>query len=47
MKKYETPELNVETIETADVIAMTVDESGENVGSWLNGWASGLSKLQG
>ncbi len=43
MKKYETPELNVQKIETNDVIASTFTEGGDNNVDWLNGWASAIN----
>ncbi|MBQ0083847.1 MAG: hypothetical protein KBS52_03670 [Clostridiales bacterium] len=45
MKKYETPELSVEKIETKDVIAVTYTEGGDNETNWLTGWASALNQL--
>ncbi len=42
MKEYIKPELSVEEIIAADVIAATFTESGDNDTDWLDSWASVL-----
>ena len=43
MKKYETPEISFEKIDTVDVIAGSFTEGGDNETDWLDGWASALN----
>lgn len=42
MKKYETPEIMVNSLETEDVIASTFTEGSDNETGWLDKWTSGI-----
>lgn len=43
MKNYETPEIMVVNLETTDVIAAQLTESGDNETGWVESWTSGIS----
>lgn len=46
MKKYESPELLVESINAQDVIAGNFVEGGDNETPWIEGWASALNDMR-
>lgn len=47
MKKYVSPEITVNELEIANIIAATFTEGSEdNETSWLDKWNSGISKAQ-